>query len=106
MVTRTRPEQSDSRDACKVWAMISQAHIAPDTPMGAALVDGGANFRVWAPRALEVYLHGTFGGIPKAGRIDDLLMARGANGYWMGFVAGARDGDTYQFDVVGKGSNG
>ena len=106
MVTRTRPEQSDSRDACKVWAMISQTHITPDTPMGATLVDGGATFRVWAPRALEVYVHGTFSGIPKAGRIDDLLMARGANGYWTGFVAGARDGDTYQFDVVGKGSNG
>ena len=34
----------------------SQAHITPSTPMGANLIADGATFRVWAPRALHVYV--------------------------------------------------
>ena len=60
--------------------MIAQDHITANTPMGATLVDGGAIFRVWAPRALQVYLQGTFAGTHRTGQTDDLLMARDANG--------------------------
>src|SRR5439155_2457367 len=85
--------------------MISQTHVTPDTPMGATLVDGGVTFRAWAPRALAIYVNGTFGGAAMTGQ-SDLLMARDPNGYWTGFVAGARDGDPYHFYVVGAGSRG
>ena len=67
--------------------MISQTHVTPDTPMGATLVDGGVTFRAWAPRALAIYVNGTFGGAAMTGQ-SDLLMARDPNGYWTGFVAG------------------
>ena len=86
--------------------MISQANLTPQTPMGANLIDGGATFRAWAPRATAVYLNGTFGGVAQNSQSDDLLMARDANGYWTGFLAGARDGDRYHFYVVGEGSSG
>jgi len=73
--------------------------------MGANLIVGGATFRVWAPRATAVYVNGTFGGTAKTGQNDDLLMTN-ANGYWTGFIAGAQDGDSYHFYVVGQGSSG
>jgi 1,4-alpha-glucan branching enzyme len=82
--------------------MISQANILSTTPMGANLVDGGgATFRAWAPRATAVYVNGIFGGTPRIGQTDDLLMANNANGYWTGFVSNARDGDPYHFWVIG-----
>ena len=62
--------------------MISQAHITADTPMGATLVNGGATFRVWATRALAVYLHGTFGDVPQLEQTIDQLMVQDTNGYW------------------------
>jgi len=75
--------------------------------MGASLVDGGgATFRTWAPRAIGMYLNGTFGGTPRTGQSDDLLMAKDANGYWTGFIANAGEGDIYHFWVVGAGSKG
>lgn len=74
--------------------------------MGARLVEGGATFRVWAPRALEVYINGNFGGVPCWEQTADQLMARDQAGHWTGFVAGARDGDPYRFYVVGSGSRG
>jgi len=87
--------------------MISQANILPTTPMGAQLVaGGGATFRVWAPRATAVYVNGTFGGKPRTGQTDDLLMAKDASGYWTGFIPNAADGDPYHFWVVGAGSSG
>jgi 1,4-alpha-glucan branching enzyme len=86
--------------------MISQDNIDPATPMGATLTAGGATFRVWAPRAIEVYVNGTFGGVERWNQSPDQLMARDANGHWTGFVAGARDGDPYKFYVVGAGSRG
>jgi 1,4-alpha-glucan branching enzyme len=86
--------------------MISQANITPTTPMGANLLDGGATFRTWAPRATAVYVNGVFGGSGMTGRSEDLLMLRDGNGYWTGFIAGARDGDPYRFYVVGAGSSG
>ncbi len=92
--------------------MISQANCTATTPMGATLLSdqglpgGGATFRVWAPRALAVYLSSVFGGVRRAGRTPDLLMAKDANGYWSGFVAEAADGDRYRYDVAGAGSSG
>jgi 1,4-alpha-glucan branching enzyme len=86
--------------------MISQSNILPTTAMGATLVNGGATFRAWAPRATAVYVNGIFGGVPKTGQTDDLLMSKDANGYWTGFVAGAQDGDLYHFWVTGAGSSG
>jgi 1,4-alpha-glucan branching enzyme len=86
--------------------MISQSNILPTTPMGATLINGGATFRAWAPRATAVYVNGIFGGVPKTGQTDDLLMSEDANGYWTGFVAGAQDGDLYHFWVTGAGSSG
>src|SRR5258708_7531479 len=87
--------------------MISQRNISPTTRMGANLIDGGgATFRVWAPRAVGVYVNGTFGGASRTGQTDDLLMARDAGGYWTGFISEARDGDLYHFWGVGTGSSG
>jgi 1,4-alpha-glucan branching enzyme len=87
--------------------MLSQKNIRATTPMGATLIsDGGATFRVWGGRAKAVYLNGVFGGVPRTGQTDDLLMARDANGYWTGFVADAKDGDPYHYFVVGDGSSG
>ena len=84
--------------------MISQNGITADTPMGATLVAGGATFRAWAPAAEAVYVNGTFAGVDHWQQTPDLLMARDANGYWTGFVAGAQENDQYKFYVVGTGS--
>ncbi len=86
--------------------MISQENINATTPMGATLAANGATFRVWAPRAESVYLNGVFAGQPQWNQTPADLMARDANGFWSGFVAGATDGDVYKFYVNGLGSNG
>jgi len=92
--------------------MITQAHCTSKTPMGATLLSDqgiagdGATFRAWAPRAKAVYVNGVFGGVSQVGQKPDLLMAKDASGYWAGFMASARDGDTYHFYVVGEGSGG
>ncbi|GAC1420547.1 MAG: alpha-amylase family glycosyl hydrolase [Acidobacteriaceae bacterium] len=91
--------------------MISQANCTSTTPMGANLISdlgvagGGATFRVWAPRAIAVYLTGVFGGVSRSGQTLDLLL-QNTGGYWSGFLAEARDGDTYGFFVLGPGSKG
>lgn len=81
----------------------SQQHIASDTPMGATLVDGGATFRVWAPRAREVYvaLGDTRGYRPRA---EDQLVRGPTPGHWTGFVPDVVDGAYYRFYVVGAGA--
>ena len=71
--------------------------------MGANLIDGGATFRVWAPRARQVYILGDFN---SGVRDDSSLLARNNDGRWTGFVPGAKDGDKYKFYVVGTGSEG
>jgi 1,4-alpha-glucan branching enzyme len=87
--------------------MISQSNISPTTPMGATLVPGGGTtFRTWAPRALAVYLNGTFGGVQQSGQTDNLLMAKDPNGHWTGFIQQAGEGDLYRFCVVGAGTVG
>ena len=86
--------------------MISQANISGKTPMGANLVADGASFRAWAPLSTTVYVNGTFGGSAVTGQTDDLLLKKDLNGYWTGFVKGAREGDPYRFWVVGPGGSG
>jgi 1,4-alpha-glucan branching enzyme len=80
------------------------------TPMGATLVDGGATFRTWAPRAKSVYLltgnalaqATTPGWTPSPG---DRLTPLGDE-TWAGFLPGARDGTAYMFWIEGAGSAG
>ncbi len=86
--------------------MLSQAHISPEMPAGATLDADGAAFRLWAPEADAVYLHGIFGGQVFDQLTDDRLMQKDARGYWTGYQDGARDGDRYRFWVKGKGSSG
>lgn len=86
--------------------MLSQQHITSVTSMGATLIDGGATFRVWAPRALHVYLNGVLGGVRHKGQNTNLELKKDNNGYWSGFFAGATDGDLYRYYVVGTGSQG
>ena len=86
--------------------MLSQANISPLTPPGATLGADGASFRLWAPEADAVYLHGIFGGQAFEALTDDRLLRKDARGYWTGFQDGARDGDRYRFWVEGKGSSG
>lgn len=85
--------------------MLSQQYVSCVMASGANLVADGATFRVWAPRAQAVYLHGTFGNKVYDEQTDDRLLAKQA-GYWTGFQEGARDGDPYRFWVVGQGSSG
>ena len=86
--------------------MLSQAQISPQTPTGATLGADGAAFRVWAPEADAVYLHGIFGGQVFDQLTDDRLLQKDARGYWSGYQHGARDGDRYRFWVQGAGSSG
>jgi len=86
--------------------VLSQAQISPQTPTGATLVAGGATFRVWAPEAAAVYLHGIFGGQVFDQLTDDRLLQKDARGYWSGYHDGARDGDRYRFWIQGTGSSG
>jgi 1,4-alpha-glucan branching enzyme len=86
--------------------MLSQAQISPQTPIGATLDADGATFRVWAPEAAAVYLHGIFGGQVFDQLTDDRLLQKDARGYWSGYQDGARDGDRYRFWVQGAGSSG
>ena len=86
--------------------MITQTNINDETPMGATLVDGGATFRVWAPRATEVFINGTFGENQFWQQSPSQLMVARSNGHWTGFAPGAREGDPYKFFVVGNGSRG
>lgn len=71
--------------------------------MGANLVQGGATFRVWAPRARMVHVCGDFNGWT---RDDSTLLVRQGDGRWTGFVPNARDGDKYKFHVTGDGTEG
>ena len=86
--------------------MISQQHITAATPMGGTLLPDGATFRAWAPRARQVFVNGVFGGAPRLGELPELLMAKHGQGYWAGFLPGAKEGDLYKFHVVGEGGRG
>ncbi len=81
--------------------MLSQANITPSTPLGTRpLPGGGATFRVWAPRATDVYLNGSFGSKTYAGTDPNARLTKDASGYWAGFESEAKTGDEYSFYVV------
>jgi 1,4-alpha-glucan branching enzyme len=82
---------------------VSLQHIGPSTRMGANLIDGGATFRVWAPKAKSVHVLGDFNGEV---RDDSSLLNRDAHGHWRGFVAGVKDRDRYMFYIVGENGEG
>src|SRR5207302_3327088 len=86
----------------------SQLHIDGSTRLGANLAPGGATFRAWAPKALEVYLvAGSPGGLPNTySKNPSELLVEDANGYWTGYFPGIKDGDLYRFYVIGQGSEG
>jgi 1,4-alpha-glucan branching enzyme len=86
--------------------VLSQEHISPQTPAGATLDADGAAFRLWAPEADAVYVHGIFGGQVFDQLTCDRLLQKDARGYWTGYQDRAREGDRYRFWVQGKGSSG
>ena len=86
--------------------MISQQGVGPNTPMGATLVEGGATFRAWVPRAAAVHLCGHFNGVDQWQPAPENLLAKDLQGYWAGFLPSAREGDLYKFFVVGAGDSG
>jgi 1,4-alpha-glucan branching enzyme len=70
---------------------------ASGAPLGAVLDSQGAQFNVWAPHAQSVTVEGSFNAwSPTA---DPLRPA--ANGYWVGYAAGARTGDQYLYHILG-----
>lgn len=89
----------------------SQDHVDDSTPSGAAMVAGGATFRVWAPEAHEV--HVVTGDLPAAlaagpswqPKQEDRLVKR-SDGTWAGFVPGLADGAAYRFWVKGEAGAG
>jgi len=70
--------------------------------MGGTLVAGGATFRIWAPRAKNVYLSGDFNGWKQD---DSCLLKQIGGGHWAGFFPGLSDGDQYLFYVDGVGTS-
>jgi 1,4-alpha-glucan branching enzyme len=81
---------------------VTQQHVSASTPMGANLIGTGATFRVWAPRARAVHVVGRFRDVDNWQPTDTNRLARDGEGYWAGFVDGARDGDHYKFYVIGE----
>jgi len=76
--------------------MPAQLPPDPDTvPMGANLVPDGsrATFRCWAPSATAVWVRGEFN--HWTADETSLLTKRGE--YWVGFIPGVKDGQTYKF---------
>jgi 1,4-alpha-glucan branching enzyme len=86
--------------------MISQEHISAATPVGTTILEDGACFKVWAPRANAVYLNGIFGGVAFDVQCGEALLTKESTGYWTGFWPGAACGDRYRFWVDGEGSSG
>jgi 1,4-alpha-glucan branching enzyme len=88
----------------------ANTHIDRNTPLGATVMSGGVTFRVFAPKALAVYvLTGasldaaqSSGFAPAA---SDQLFDLGDN-TWAAFLPGAREGDPYRFWVVGNAGSG
>lgn len=71
--------------------------------MGANLIGSGATFRVWAPRALEVYIGGH---LNRWTQQEASKLVGDSRGYWAGFIPNVHNEDPYNFFVVGEGSQG
>jgi 1,4-alpha-glucan branching enzyme len=74
-----------------------------NAPVGGTVVSGGAIFRIWAPRAKEVYVSGDFNGWKQD---QSCLLNPIGGGHWAGFFPDLKDGDEYLFYVDGPGTNG
>jgi 1,4-alpha-glucan branching enzyme len=81
----------------------TQQNITSRTPPGANLVDGGCTFKVWAPRARQVYFRDDF---TTTALQDSKLLVPDEHGNWTGFIPGVKDGDLYNFRVLGRGRTG
>src|SRR5512140_3056151 len=81
----------------------SQSRMSRTTPMGATLIPAGATSRPCAPEAREVHVLGEFNAWK---RDDKSLLVKQEGGRWAGFFADVTDGMTYNFYVVGEGSEG
>jgi 1,4-alpha-glucan branching enzyme len=68
--------------------------------MGANLTEGGATFRVWAPKAQSVSVRGTFN------NWGDIPLAPISNGHWFASVPGVKAGDQYKYFIAGAGDTG
>jgi hypothetical protein len=76
--------------------MLSQANISASTPMGATpLPSGGVTFLVWAPRATDIYLNGTFGANTYAKDAANGRLSKDASGFWSGHESDASTGSEY-----------
>src|SRR5919202_3229802 len=82
---------------------LPQDHINVNTPMGANLLADGATFRVWAPRALAVYVTGVVNSTNLFTKDADsaLFLPKNGDDRWTGFLSGVKAGDRYKFYVVG-----
>ncbi|HEX4771249.1 MAG TPA: 1,4-alpha-glucan branching protein GlgB [Bryobacteraceae bacterium] len=71
-------------------------HTSLARVMGAHLMEGGAHFAVWAPRAKSVSVIGDFNSWNTEA---NQLTATGRGGVWEGWVSGASQGAKYQFRI-------
>ncbi|TRY17094.1 1,4-alpha-glucan branching protein [Tessaracoccus rhinocerotis] len=76
--------------------MSEQVNQSPLPGMGAIVAEGGVGFRVWAPHADSVSVIGDFNDWDG----DANPLDSEDNGYWYGFVDGARTGQGYKFHLV------
>jgi 1,4-alpha-glucan branching enzyme len=92
--------------AAEATTPVTQEHVDANTRMGANVIPEGTTFRAWAPNAIEV--HVMVNGDKNMWKPSPatLLTKSSPDGYWTGFVAGAKDGDGYRFYVKGLGSEG
>jgi 1,4-alpha-glucan branching enzyme len=73
-------------------------------PMGGTVADGGATFRIWAPRANNVWISGDFNGWQQQN--DGYRLNPIGGGHWAGFFSGLAEGTQYLFYIDGKGTRG
>jgi 1,4-alpha-glucan branching enzyme len=78
-----------------------QANLS-NVPMGGTLGPGGATFRIWAPRAKQVYVSGDFNSWKQDA---SCLLTQVGGGHWAGFISGLKDDDQYLFYVDGIGTS-
>lgn len=71
--------------------------------MGARVTDGGATFRLWAPRAEHVYV--VLDGEPAPAPTDRELVKDPASGHWTGFIPGIGVGSRYRYYIEAAGAS-